>query len=639
MCGIAGLLDLDRATPQAALEATARAMADALSHRGPDSDGVWADEAGGIGFGHRRLAIVDLSPEGHQPMASSDGRWVICYNGEVYNFPELRAELAAKGHRFRGHSDTEVMLAAFAQWGVRAALGRFVGMFAFALWDRAERRLWLARDRMGVKPLAWAMAGRRLLFASELRGLRTAGLGGEVDRDALALYLMRADVPAPWTILAGARKLEAGCLLSIGANEAEPRIERWWSLREVAEAGVAQPFQGSEREAADELERLLRDSVRRRMIADVPLGVFLSGGVDSSAVAALMQAESERPIRSFTIGFREAAYDEAKDAAAVARHIGAAHEELILGEADALAVAPRLGAMYDEPFADSSQIPTYLVSEMARRHVTVALSGDGGDEVFGGYNRYLWCGRLARRTGGWPRGLKAGLACALSLPSPATWDRLSGLLGQRNAGDKLQKLAGVLAADGPEEMYEGLVSHGREAVAVGGRPHADLVRRRADWARLPDFERQMMYLDAMTFLPDDVLAKVDRASMAVGLEAREPLLDHRVVAFAWSLPLGFKLRDGVGKRILREVLHRHVPRALIERPKMGFAVPIDAWLRGPLKDWARALLDPARLAREGYVRPEPVERLWREHQSGRRNWQHPLWTVLMFQSWREAQAA
>jgi len=637
MCGIAGLFDLDRATPQAALEAAARAMADALAHRGPDADGVWADEAAGIAFGHRRLAIVDLSPEGLQPMASADGRWAICYNGEVYNFPELRAELEAKGHRFRGHSDTEIMLAAIVEWGLRAALPRFVGMFAIALWDRVERRLWLIRDRMGVKPLAWTLQGRRLLFASELRAFRAVGAAAEVDRDALALYMARACVPAPWTILQGVRKLEPGCLLSIGANEGEPRIERWWSLREIAERG--ETFRGGEVEAVDELERLLRDSVRRRMVADVPLGVFLSGGVDSSTVAALMQAESGRPVRTFTIGFREAAYDEARDAAAVARHIGAAHEELILGESDALAVAPLLGAMFDEPFADSSQIPTYLVSRMARRHVTVALSGDGGDELFGGYNRHLWGGRLARRVGGWPRGLRTALACALSVPSPAAWDRLSGLLGQRNAGDKMQKLAGALAAADPGDLYERLVSQWREDVAVGSRAPDDLVRRRADWPALPDFERQMMYLDAMTYLPDDVLAKVDRASMAVALEAREPLLDHRVVEFAWSLPLAHKIGGGVGKRALREVLYRHVPKALIERPKMGFAVPIDAWLRGPLKDWARALLEPGRLAREGYLRPEPVERLWREHQSGRRNWQHPLWTVLMFQSWREAQAA
>ncbi|MDA1101959.1 MAG: asparagine synthase (glutamine-hydrolyzing), partial [Proteobacteria bacterium] len=560
----------------------------------------------------------------------------IAYNGEVYNFPELRQELLGKGHAFKGHSDTEVILAAIVEWGLTAAVGRFVGMFAIALWDRQERTLSLVRDRLGIKPLYYAQMGRHLLFASEVQALRAhPAFRAEVDRDALALYLQRACVPAPGSIYAGVRKLAAGSILRRGPD-GRIDVTPYWSLRQVAEAGQGAPFQGDEREAAEQLQSLLAEAVRCRMVADVPLGVFLSGGVDSSLVAALMQSQSSQPVKSFSIGFSDAGYDEAVDARAVAQHLGTDHTELYLSAADALDVVPRLGGMYDEPFADSSQIPTYLVSQMARRKVTVALSGDGGDEIFGGYNRYLWVERVIRATGWLPGPVKAALAALITALPPQQWDRLGGLLKQRNPGDKLHKLAGVLHARDAAGMYAGLTNlwPGAENMVLN---RAGALPRPAG-ADLAEAAHAMMYLDAMTYLPDDVLTKVDRASMAVSLEARVPLLDHRVVAFAWSLPLAMKLRDGVSKRLLRQVLYQHVPRHLIERPKMGFAVPIHTWLRGPLRDWAEALLAPARLAGDGYFDPAPIRRAWDQHQSGRRNWQHQLWTILMFQAWLDHQA-
>jgi len=642
MCGIAGLLDLARASGGDALQARVRAMCEAVRHRGPDDHGTWAEAESGVGLGQRRLAIIDLSQEGHQPMHSACGRYVIVFNGEVYNFGELRAELEAKGHRFRGHSDTEAMLAAIAEWGLYAAVGRFVGMFAFALWDRADRCLYLVRDRLGIKPLLWGRFGDVILFGSEMGALAAhPAFAGTVDREALTLYLKRNCVPAPHSIYREVKKLPPGSILRIDGCSGDHATDTFWSMRQVAEAGRRDPFRGDLGEAADEAERLMAEAVRLRMIADVPLGVFLSGGVDSATVAALMQKQSDRPVKSFSIGFADAAYDEAKDAARVARHLGTDHHELYVGEADMLAVVPRLGAMFDEPFGDSSQVPTYLVSEMARRQVTVALSGDGGDEMFGGYNRYVWCERVARATGWLAPGVRRALADAIVAVPPAGWDRLSGLLRQRNAGDKLHKLAGVMGAAGAAEIYEGLVSHwpDAEAVTTNGRAAADLVARREEWADLDGFPAQMMYLDAVTYLPDDILTKVDRASMAVALEARVPLLDHRVVAFAWRLPAHLRIAEGTTKRVLREVLYRHVPRALIERPKMGFAVPLAAWLRGPLRDWAEALLDERRLAQEGFFRPRPIRQRWAEHLSGRRNWHHQLWDVLMFQAWHEARQA
>ncbi len=641
MCGIAGLLDLSKGRSDETIVAQLRVMCDSLSHRGPDGDGFWSDAAAGIGLGHRRLSIIDLSDNGRQPMESADGRYLLSYNGQVYNFPDLRRELEATGVRFRGHSDTEVFLEAIARWGLETALERAVGMFAFALWDRRERVLHLVRDRLGIKPLCYGRFGRLLLFASELRALRAhPDFAGSLDRDVLALYLRRNCIPSPHSIFSEVRKLPPGHILSID-GEGRETLRAYWSLREVAEAGARAPFTGEAREAVDELESRLREAVRCRLVSDVPLGAFLSGGVDSSTVVALMQEASDRPVRTFSIGFEDGLYDEARDAAAVARHLGTKHTELYVSEADALAAAPEMGALYDEPFADSSQLPTFLVSRLARRDVTVALSGDGGDEMFGGYNRHIWVERIARRTAWMPRSLRRALAAAITAVPPARLDRLGGVLRQRTAGDKLHKLAGVLDAEDAGAIYEGLVSHWAAGTGpvLDGREASSLARRRSDWPVLPDFAAQMMYLDAASYLPDDILTKVDRASMAVSLEARVPILDHRVVAFAWQLPTAMKIDNGVGKQVLRRVLDRHVPRTLIDRPKMGFAVPLHDWLRGPLRDWAESLLAEDRLRREGVFDPRPIRAKWTEHLGGRRNWHHDLWDILIFQSWLEARPA
>lgn len=646
MCGIAGLFRpaADRAAET--LEAVGGCMTATLRHRGPDAGAVWVDAHAGIVLGHRRLAIIDLSPNGSQPMSSTSGRWVIAFNGEIYNFRALRDDLLTRGHRFRGHSDTEVLLAAIEQWGLTESLKRAVGMFALALWDREDHVLYLARDRMGEKPLYYGWVDGAFLFGSELKALRAYdGWEPTIDRDALALFLRHNYVPGPYTIYQGIRKLPPGTSLAIPASgdTAEPRP--YWSLGDVIRTARARRFDGGEPEAIERLDRLLRQSIRGQMVADVPLGAFLSGGIDSSTVVALMQAQSERAIQTFTIGFHEQAYDEAVYAKAIAHHLGTDHTELYVAPADAIAVIPRLPTLYDEPFADSSQIPTFLVAQLARRSVTVSLSGDGGDELFGGYNRYFLARAIWQRMGRLPRPLRKTVARGITACAPTTWDRmfgairaaLPGALRPRHFGDGLYKLAVILHADGPDEIYHRLVSHWEQPdrVVRGAVEPLTSLTNTAAWPELGDYTERMMYLDAITYLPDDILVKVDRACMAVSLEARVPLLDHRVIEFAWSLPLAFKVRNGDGKRLLRRVLNRYVPNELVDRPKMGFGVPIDHWLRGPLRDWAESLLDERRLRLEGFFDPGPIREKWLEHLSGANDWQYLLWDVLMFQAWRE----
>jgi asparagine synthase (glutamine-hydrolysing) len=575
-------------------------------------------------------------------MHSADRRYVITFNGEIYNYRDIRRELQADGRSMRSDSDTEVLLEACALWGVEAAIERAIGMFAFALWDRKTRSLVLARDRLGIKPLYYAASPTRVLFASQLKAFRAApGWGPTIDEDAVVGYLRHAYVAQPRTIYREAEKLAPGHILTLreGATAA-PKC--FWDLRAIAAAGQRRndPAPDAD-EAIERLDALLRDSVRLRMIADVPLGAFLSGGIDSSTVVALMQAQSTRPVKTFSIGFHESGYDEAQCAKRVAAHLGTDHTEFYVEPRHALDVIPRLPDWFDEPFADSSQIPTYLVSELTRKHVTVALSGDGGDELFAGYNRYVWAERLAHAVNMVPRPLRSASATALRALAPETWNRLFALVpaAWRPAlpGDKLHKITTLLDHPEPDAIYRRLVSQWErpeEVAAAGHEPRGPLWD--ATIARdFPDLVPRMQFLDMVSYLPDDILTKVDRATMAVGLEGRVPLLDHRVVAYSWSLPAGLKLRGGRSKWLLRRVLDRYVPRSLIDRPKMGFGVPIDTWLRGPLREWAESLLTPARLAGYGFVRVEPVRRAWREHLEGSRNWQYPLWTVLMLQAWRE----
>ena len=640
MCGVTGFLDRRDGGSAPAMEAAVRAMADRLRHRGPDDAGNWADEAAGIALGHRRLSIVDLSPAGHQPMASASGRYVICFNGEIYNFRDLRGELKAKGRRFRGHSDTEVMLAAFETWGVLGALKRLIGMFAFALWDRQERVLMLARDHLGIKPLYWAASDGLFLFASELKAFRAhPRWRPTIDHDAVAAYLRFGYVPAPHSIWREARKLPPGTLLTLRPG-AEPEIVPYWSFAEVD----ASPIEMNDEEATEALDALLRDAVRRQMVADVPLGAFLSGGIDSSTVVALMQAQSDRAVKTFAIGFNEAGYDEAPHAKAVARHLGADHTELYVTSDQALGVVPHLTEWYDEPFADSSQIPTYLVSKLARQYVTVTLSGDGGDESFGGYNRYFYGVQLWNKIRRIPLPVRGLISHAVTTVPTGVWDVAGHVIPVRRRpalfGDKMHKAAQALTLSRSESVYRRLVSqwHEPNELVIGGTEPKGLLWDETLKDTVPDFFSRMQYLDTLTYLPDDILTKVDRASMAVSLESRVPLLDHRVVEFARRLPHRMKERGGKGKWLLREVLGRYVPRGLIERPKMGFGVPIDQWLRGPLMDWADALLSPAAIARHGLLRPEPIQAAWTAHRSRAQNMQYPLWTVLMLQDWLNREA-
>lgn len=637
MCGIAGFLDTSSGSGLELLRERVAVMTDAVSHRGPDDRGIWVDAASGIALGHRRLSIIDLSAEGHQPMEGAGGNFVIVFNGEIYNFHTLRRELESLGHRFRGHSDTEIMLAAFDQWGVEASLRRFNGMFAFAVWDRRSRTLHLGRDRVGKKPLYYGWAGSAFVFGSELKALRAhPQFANPVDRDALALYLRLGYIPAPYTIYEKIRKLPAATYLSLRAADPSDAVPvPYWSARLAAEAGIVNQI--SDYDAAiEELDALLRDAVAIRMIADVPLGAFLSGGIDSSLIVALMRAQSRHPVKTFCIGFHEQTHNEADHARAVAHHLGADHTELVLTPAQALEVVPRLPRMFDEPFADSSQIPMFLVSELARRSVTVSLSGDGGDELFGGYTEYQACPKFYDKYGWMPQPLRSAAGMVLRTVPQQLWNRLIPDGGQITPGARLHRLGNTLAATSHEKVYLSLMSFWEDAGAlVPGASELPTPFTRGEAAGLPAFIDKMMLLDELVYLPDDILVKVDRASMAVSLEARGPLLDYRLVEFAWRVPRAFKIRDGKGKWILRDLLARYVPREIIDRPKAGFAVPVQQWLRGPLRRWAEDLLDERRIAREGLLNASLIRQTWSEHLAGR-DWSSRLWAVLMFESWLES---
>ena len=654
MCGLTGVLAPQHYASEG-LRHVVSAMTGALVHRGPDAGAVWAEE--GIALGHRRLSILDLSPAGAQPMQSACGRYVIAYNGEIYNHLDLRRDLSAAGAtpEWRGHSDTETLIAAIAHWGLDGTLRRAAGMFAIALWDRRAKRLFLARDRGGEKPLYWGWAAQALVFGSELKALRRhPDFPREICREAVAQYLRFAYVPAPRSIHPGLYKLEPGCILTVdGAPPAAPpnaplrpgeshgslSIRRYWSLNEMIEEGAQSRFT-SEGEALAAVDEVLRCAVARQMIADVPLGAFLSGGIDSSLITALMQAQSSRPVQTFTVGFENPAFNEAPHAAAVARHLGTEHVELTVTETEAREIIPLLPDMYDEPFADSSQIPTHLVCKAARRNVTVALSGDAGDELFGGYNRYFWGPRIWRRLDWMPHPVRRGFGRAIATLPVKAWDRLGALTGNRvtRPGDKAHRLATRLRdVRTMDDLYRSLVSEWPGEAMVQGldRVNHMLLDDPLPGILVDDAPACMMAQDMRTYLPDDILCKVDRAAMAVSLETRVPFLDPDVLAVSSRLPTNMKIRDGQGKWALRQILYRHVPRKLIERPKTGFGIPVGEWLRGPLREWAEDLLSEHSLRRDGLLDPAPVRQAWAEHLSGRRDWTHRLWIILMLMAWRE----
>lgn len=645
MCGIAGFIDLGLGDPRS----VCRRMTDAIRHRGPDDSGYWFDRETGVALGHRRLAILDVSPAGHQPMESPGGRLTIVFNGEIYNHLEIRGELERKlgTVAWRGHSDTETLLVAIETWGTAAALRRCVGMFALALWDRSRRRLVLARDRIGEKPLYYGRFAGAFVFASELKALRAhPAFDGQLDRDSIALFMRHCYIPESRSICRNVSKVPPGTIVEVDPQGHSGEATPYWTAAEAIDAGRHQPFSGGDTEAVAELERVLGEAIDLQMVADVPVGAFLSGGIDSSLVVAMMQRRGSGKVRTFTVGFAEKEYDESPHARAVAQHLGTEHTEIIVSPAEAMEAITQLPSMYDEPFGDSSQIPTYLVSRLARRHVTVSLSGDAGDELFGGYTRYALAQRAWASMNRVPGPLRKVLPRMIRSRPEEWWARYlqvaAPLLPRRwqgtNLGYKMYRMA-ELVGSAPWELYHAMVSHWSDpaAMVIGctgpDSPVAQVMSRETALA----YPEQMMYWDLLTYLPGDILVKVDRAAMAVSLETRVPLLDHRLIEFAWSLPLRMKVRDGQGKWLLRQLLDRYVPRELTDRPKVGFGIPVGSWLRGPLRDWAEALLGESRIRSEGILEPTVIRRKWQEHLAGRNDWSYLIWDVLMFQAWLEAQ--
>jgi asparagine synthase (glutamine-hydrolysing) len=652
MCGIAGVWDFTKRMAAEQLEAATRGMSDRIAYRGPDDMGLWQEKSAGVAFAHRRLSIVDLSPAGHQPMHSASGRFTITYNGEIYNHAELRAKLEAEGvTRWRGHSDSEVFLEAIERWGMVRALQATVGMFAFAVWDHRERTMTLARDRMGEKPLYYGIGGGVFLFGSELKALSGfPGFDNGVDRTALALLLWHNVIPAPWSIYSGVAKLPAGTYLTFSEGDLRARLPTptpYWSLREKVLSASPHPASMTEDQACDAFETLLSDAIGLQSLADVPVGAFLSGGIDSSLVVALMQRNASQRVRTFSIGFNEDEFNESDQAAAVARHLGTDHTALTVTAKDALDVVPRLPQIYDEPFADSSQIPTTLVAALARKSVTVCLSGDAADELFGGYNRYIFAPGLWQLRNRIPaplRGMAAGTARFAAglgdsaLAPFAALARSRGLAGGQMR-DRLQKISLILGAQDDVEAHAALAAYWPDPLQVVPQVDTlpDVYAEAARGIIFPDLVSRMMYIDSAVGLPDDILVKVDRAAMAVNLETRVPFLDHRLVEWSLGLPRHLQTRGKRGKWLVRRTLARHLPESLIERPKMGFGIPLGAWLRGELRDWAEDLLSERKLTAHGLLRPEPIRRKWAEHLAGKHNWQLPIWNVLMFQAWMDVQ--
>lgn len=646
MCGIVGFIDRTNRQKNAELEKIITGMSDTLHHRGPDDQGSWVDQNYGIALGHRRLSIIDISEAGHQPMVSSCGRYVVILNGEIYNFQALRKGLELEGVKFSGNSDTEVMLAQISRYGIRAALEQFNGMFAFALWDRQDKILYLCRDRLGEKPLYYGFSNNNFIFSSELKALKKfPGFRGEIDRQSLTLYLRYNCIPAPYSVYKDIRKLLPGEILSFRIEERGFSTETFWSVSGLANNFDKEKWPKNPEETTQIAELLLKDAVKIRMQSDVPLGVFLSGGIDSSLVTALMQAQSRAAVNTFTIGFGDERYNEEKDALLIAEYLGTSHTSFYATAKDALTIIPGLPQVYDEPFADSSQIPTILVSKMARKFVTVCLSGDGGDEVFGGYNRYIWLEKIWGKIHQFPPGIRRLSAQLFSFCSPDCFENIfeklkfmfPSKLKLRNPGIKFQKFLDILSAPDIESAYLNLTSHWKrpEEIVLGHRDSVSKLETVFPPDSLTDFKRRMLFFDMINYLPNDILTKVDRASMSVGLESRAVYLDHRLVEFAWKLPMGMLIDKTGSKSILRTILKKYVPELYWDRPKMGFAVPIDRWLRGPLKSWADDLLSAGYLQKKGYFDYRLITKKWQEHKDGTGNWQHELWDILMFNAWLE----